>query len=220
MGRQLNLLPTEQLIPVSPEIERIRAENRGIDPDAMMSGGLQEGDTMLFDWVTPEALPLRGCQLSVKSAAGVLRRWNDRGLWREPGGRLIFASFLRTVESVDACAALIAKLAGYSIELTGATHRSRTFRVGPLIGESYKLRIGDLISCDAGVVNVERPQGTIDMNLYRSGTLEGSLFRLETSYLKAGHHGEGIARLLAEANGFMFFPRAGKFEVVRSGGKT
>lgn len=181
------------------------------DPLVVLNGGLRHGDALLVDWGgSDERLRLVGARIMVYRG-GARLKWASSGWLRDPSGKCLYAPYLLSLLAVDDFVYLLAKACGYDVAVTDhdlKTHRQ--FVLVELVGESSRLISGDLISFDlqGKTVQVSRPQGALDMNLYKPIGSD-CVFGSDVGYITMSHHPTVIARAMAEANGLMASPVGG-----------
>ncbi|MCX6701923.1 MAG: hypothetical protein NTX96_01880, partial [Candidatus Zambryskibacteria bacterium] len=146
-------------------IKAARGEDKP-NPFTIMIGGLRDGDHLFIDWMDDKELWLNGCRVAAYRD-GVLLRWAPAGWLRDVSGKCLYAPYLRSLSSVMSFIDMMAMACGYTTVLKEETVTCRRFVLETVAGESRRLLPGDQLRfdwCDK-TLQVERRQGTVDMNL-------------------------------------------------------
>ncbi len=184
----------------------------------VIDAGLRKGDELIFSWVSLNSLSLKGCELAVRRSGKVLN-WATGGFGRDPGGKRIYLSYVKSRDEMASLTSVVAEASGYEVRVIKEIPNFLHLEVATDVeADSHRLMSGDNVHfCPAGRrINVTRAQITVDMNLYNPGDRIGTIFAAHTPWLGlAPHHFPSFARILAEVNGFRHTPLNGGFKVVK-----
>lgn len=208
------------LVPLIPkqDVQRIQASKQSEPPNPFIiaNGGLCEWDQLQVDWVAGSR-ELRGTRISAFRGRRLL--WWRKGFYsREVSGAFLYMPSLTAPSFVDSFVKMFSELCGYFpiLESEGVNYKRFTLKAST--EESRRLLLGDFISFNwaENILYIYRSQGTIDMNLFRTGPNSICVFKSEVGYIRIPGQDYDTARILTEANGYWAKLVDGGFEVVRA----
>jgi len=204
-------LPSGPLM-TKAEVARLQAARpKAVNPFELMNGGFQAGDLLVVDWMDEGGYALNGCRLSAYRS-GTLLRWTTSGHGRDAGGRCLYLAFLTSHSAVEDFVCMLATASGYIATVLEKSKTRQRFALESVTSESRRLISGDYVSFnwEGKSLQVQRPQGTVDMNLFRpgSGDKAGVIMDCSVSYISLYHHPSVIVRILAEVNALQTQPWA------------
>lgn len=181
--------------------------------------GLQDGDTLVFSWIGPDELSLKGCQLAVLRG-NITLNWMTGGFARDPHGKWIYLPYVRSSQQMKELVVALTTASGYTMEVIKEQGYFLHLRLLTAIGESRRVISGDKFSfCpEEKSVSVSRIQGTLDMNLYRpeGGPTARVIFETQLPWLSPSpNYFPAFARILAEVNGLQCAPSNGGFRATK-----